>query len=288
MRKLLFLPVLALLALAIGSPISAATVTVKITATSFSPSKVTIKSGDYVTWKNTDTHNHQVVANNGTFVSKILAPGQTYTFRFLAAGTYRYHDGLKPSIAGTVVVTGPPPAVSIGASQPIVSFGTAIHITGVVSSGKTNEKVDVYSQPYPQGSFSQVTTVLTTAGGAYDYIVKPAILTSFQVRWRGIASQTVTIGVSPSISLTRNRFGVFFTRATASISLAGHFVYVERLTRFGQWVAIEKLKLGGRSGRLFKLHLARGTSRLRILMSTNQAGPGFVFGTSRTLAVRRR
>src|ERR671933_1426336 len=121
MRKLL-IPALALLTVAAAPQASAATATVRITRTAFLPSKVTIKTGDSVKWTNRDTVNHQVVANNGAFVSPTLRPGQSFTFRFRASGTYHYHDGLHPTIKGTVVVTGPPPAVSIAASTPTAVF----------------------------------------------------------------------------------------------------------------------------------------------------------------------
>src|SRR2546421_749456 len=143
MRRLL-LPMLTLAALCVGSTASAvptATKTVKITRTAFTPSSVTIKTGDAVKWTNTDTQNHQVVSNNGSFVSPVLAAGKTYTHTFRTSGTYRYHDGLHPSITGKVVVTGPPPAVTIGASLPIITFGEKVSLAGQVSSQQAGETV---------------------------------------------------------------------------------------------------------------------------------------------------
>src|SRR4029453_18195623 len=100
--KKLFIPLLAVAALAVGAtpamPDSTATATVQIKRASFVPTTAKIKSGDTFKWVNTDTQNHQVVSNNGSFVSPILGPGKTYSHRFTAAGTYRYHDGLNPSV----------------------------------------------------------------------------------------------------------------------------------------------------------------------------------------------
>ena len=39
--------------------------------------------------------------------------------------------------------------------------------------------------------------------------------------------------------------------------------------------------------KLFRATLPRGTSRLRIAMSVNQAGAGYLAGFSRTIVVRR-
>src|SRR5438045_9411135 len=86
--KKLFLPCVAVAALAVGAAPAApaSTATVQMKRSSFLPSTVTIKTGDTVRWVNSDTHNHQVVSNNGSFVSPILGPGKAYTHRFNAAG----------------------------------------------------------------------------------------------------------------------------------------------------------------------------------------------------------
>jgi plastocyanin len=285
MRKLL-IPTLAFLTVAAAPQASAATATVRITRTAFLPSKVTIKTGDSVKWTNRDTINHQVVANNGAFASPVLAPGKSYTFRFRASGTYRYHDGLHPTLKGTVVVTGPPPAVSMNASAPVIVFGQQIVLSGVVSNHKANETVNVFSQPYPQASFVLEKTVLTGANGAWSLIVKPAILTVYKARWKGLESTTATIGVQPRIAFSAGRTR-FATRVYAQHSFAGRSVYIERLSRFGQWIKIKKVKLGSRSGRLFGLRLPHGVSRLRVFMTVNQAGAGYLAAYSRTIKVRR-
>src|SRR5881392_859916 len=179
--KKLFLPFVAVAALAVGAAPAApaSTATVQIKRSSFLPSTVTIKTGDTVRWVNSDTHNHQVVSNNGSFVSPILGPGKAYTHRFNAAGTYRYHDGLNASVKGVVKVTGPPPAVTIGLNKPIVTYGESVVLAGAVSSGNANDHVTLYEQPYPQGSFAQLTQVLTSTGGAWSYVLPtaPKILT---------------------------------------------------------------------------------------------------------------
>ncbi len=94
-----------------------ATKTVNIRSTGFAPRTVTIAGGDTVQWKNVDTVNHQVVANNGSFASNTIGPNKTYSKRIDIPGTYGYRDALHPTLRGTVKVTGNPPSVSIGASQ---------------------------------------------------------------------------------------------------------------------------------------------------------------------------
>jgi plastocyanin len=292
MKKLL-LPLVAVAALVVGAapatPSSTATKTVQIKRTAFLPTTVTIKTGDSVRWVNTDTRNHQVVSNNGSFVSPILGPGKAYFHRFNASGTYRYHDGLNAAVKGVVKVTGPPPAVSIGASLPIIVYGQQVTLSGSVSSGNADENVTIYQQPYPQASFSQVTTVKTTTGGVWQLILSPSpkILTNFQARWNGRTSINVMVQVRPRIRLTY-RNGKFTTAVQAATSHAGRSVMAQRLSRFGQWVTLKKVRLGGKSTAVFRLTLPKGQSRIRVAMSVNQAGAGYLAGYSPTRTVRRR
>jgi plastocyanin len=292
MKKLL-LPIVAVAALLVGAapatPASTATKTVQIKRSAFLPATVTIKTGDLVKWTNTDTQNHQVVSNNGSFVSPILTPGKSYSHRFNAAGTYRYHDGLNAAVRGTVKVTGPAPAVTAGVSLPIIVYGQAVSLSGSVSSGQAGEKVTIYQQPYPQASFAELTTVLTTTGGVWNLVLSPSpkILTNYQAKWNGRSSIVVGVQVRPRIRLAY-RNGRFTTLVQSAISHAGRSVAAQRLSRFGQWVTLKKVRLGGKSGAIFRLTLPKGKSRIRVSMSVNQAGAGYLAGYSPTITVRRR
>jgi hypothetical protein len=48
------------------------------------------------------------------------------------------------------------------------------------------------------------------------------------------------------------------------------------------------VRLGGRSTAIFRLRLPKGKSHVRVSMSVNQAGPGYLAGFSPTITVRRR
>src|SRR5256885_8714677 len=159
MKKLL-LPLVAVAALVVGAAPatseSTATKTVQIKRSAFQPATVTIKTGDAVKWVNTDTQNHQVVSNNGSFVSPILGPGKSYSHTFNAAGTYRYHDGLNASVRGVIKVTGPPPAVTIGLNKPIVVYGESAVLSRTVSSRNANHRLTLYAQPQPPTAVAPV------------------------------------------------------------------------------------------------------------------------------------
>jgi len=291
--KKLIVPLIAVTALAVGAapaaPATTATVQVNIKRSSFEKSLTTIKTGDTVKWVNTDTQNHQVVSNNGSFVSPILGPAKSYSHRFNAAGTYRYHDGLNAAVRGTIKVSGPAPAVTAGVSLPIIVYGQGVSLSGTVSNGQANEKVTIYQQPYPQTSFAEMTTVLTGPNGVWNLVLTPSpkILTQYQAKWNGRTSVTVGVSVRPRIRLFY-RSGRFTTAVQSAASHARRSVQVQRLSRFGQWVTLKKVRLGGKSSAVFRLTLPKGRSQIRIAMSVNQAGAGYLAGYSPTITVRRR
>ena len=283
------LAAVAVLALAVtgaSQPASQATKAVAIKATGFSPKSVTIATGDAVKWTNRDTKNHQVVANNGSFASSVIKPGKSYTHTFNTAGTFGYRDALHPSLTGKVVVKGPPPAVTIGTAAPIIDYGQTTHISGAVSSKKAGETVTVWAQPYGTVSPVQVATLMTTANGVWDLAVKPTELTTYFARWKSLASQPVGVQVRPAIV-----FGVAKRIASVKVkaarSLTGKKVYMQKFTRFHEWVKVRPVVLGANSAKRFKHGLRPGYRyAVRIFMSLNQAGAGYLDGYSRTVVVK--
>jgi plastocyanin len=289
MRTLVFtaVTVLALAVAGASRPAATATKTVRITASGFSPARVTIRTGDAVRWTNNDTKNHQVVANNGTFASPVIAPGRSFTHTFNTAGTFRYHDALHPSLTGRVVVTGPPPAVTIGAAAPILVFGQSTHISGIVSSKKAGEIVTVWAQPYGQGSPVQIASLLTTTGGAWDLAVRPMLLTTYEAHWKAAVSQKVSLQMRPNVLLTVGK-RYWYVKVKTNRSLQGRKVYLQKLTRFHQWVKFKRVLLNQSSGKLISApRLKHGRYTLRVFMSYNQAGAGYLDGYSRTVVIRR-
>ena len=284
MRRLIAL-VPALLALATAGPSLAATHTVQIRPGGFVPVNVSINTGDSVRWLNVDRVNHQVVSDRGLFASPILGPGQSYTRAFNQGGTFRYHDGLEPAERGAVVVKGPPPSVSIGANPPIVTYGSGLSLSGVVSSLQPNETVEVWAQPYGQASFALAATILTGVGGVWSYATKPDALTFYKVRWRNLESAVATVGVAPSISL--KRIGSWWVVKTVSArTFSRKAVVVQRLNSFGQWLSVKKVTLNTSGAKRFKVTLPKGLNRLRIAMSINQAGAGYLGAFSKTIQYR--
>jgi plastocyanin len=285
MRKLI-LALAAVLTLAVAGPAGAATKTINIFGSGFSPSSATITQGDTVTWVNRDNANHQILADKGQFVSPILRPNQRYSFTFNAAGTYTYKDELNRKLAGTIIVKGLPPTLTFAASSQYVVFGDKVTLSGTVSSHKGGESVTIYYQPYPQPNLIQRVTLLTAADGTFSFIVSPQIATSYQAAWKGAYATPTSIQVQPKLTLGRNNGWII--HAAAGVSFHGKAVQFQRYnTSTGQWVTLKKVILNSKSSAKLLYKLPKGLNQLRLTMSVNQAGAGFLGAISPTVKYRQ-
>jgi len=281
--------VVSIVALVSGAvALAAVTRVVAIKPAGFSPATRTIQTGDSIRWRNDDTVNHQVVADNGHFASPVIRPGATYTRQFKTSGTYRYRDALEPAERGTIVVQGPPPSVSIASSAGTVFYAAGIRLTGTISSGAANQTVEIWSRPFDQASFAKAAELKTVTAGGYDWSDVPDVLTYYQARWGSRLSAIISVGVRPRITFTRRSGSTFAVSAKARDSMAGRWVYVQRRSPLAQWVNIKKVRLGTTGARRFQLRLKTGRNVLRIFMTTNQAGAGYLWSHSRTLLIRKR
>lgn len=289
MRSFVFatLAAVALLVAGASNSASVATKGVSIKSTGFLPANVTIATTDAVKWTNRDTKTHQVVANNGAFASPIIKPGNGFTHTFNTAGTYRYHDALHPALTGKIVVKGPPPAVTIGAWVPIVTYGQVTHVSGILTNKQAGQTVNVYSQQFGQASPILLATLLTGPNGAWDLAIKPTILTTYQARWKSTASAAVLVNVEPLVRFTASR-GHGFVKVRSATSHKGRSVFIQRFTRFHQWVTMRRVVLGNTSSRRFRIKLTRGRYMLRAFLPPNQAGPGYLQSYSKTVIYRKK
>jgi plastocyanin len=288
--------VFATLAAAVGALVLAAagvaaTSTVLIKSTGFSPSSITVNHGDRVFFKNTDKVDHQVVADDGAFASPILHANQSWTTAPLnTAGVFRYHDALYPRRTGKITVKGPPPAVTLALSIPIVTYGTPITLSGAVSSATANESVELTQQPWGQPSPTQIAIVKTGTGGTYAFTLTPSLYTTYVAHWKTVSSSSVVAQVAPKIRLVPGGQGYMKAIVSSPVSLWHHHLYLQRLSQFGQWVNIAPLMLGQLNGRLFSpaSYLPKGTSRIRVFLTVNQAGLGLLAAHSGTQTIVRK
>lgn len=176
-----------------------------------------------------------------------------------------------------------PAAVTISAAKPTVVYGGTVKLYGKVSNRQAGESVTLLGRENGTTAFSQVDVAATTAGGAWSYMASPQIQTSYQARWGAVTSRIVSVKVRPRIELslvsrTPTR-GTFSVVVDGNRAFTGKRVLVQRLTTSGP-TGVKSVKLGTSSSATFTIRLPKHHARVRVVMSSSQAGPGYIAGYS--------
>jgi hypothetical protein len=145
----------------------------------------------------------------------------------------------------------------------------------------------VFAQAFGEASFRSIATVLSTDGGAWRYLAKPRIGTSYRASWNRGLSPAAAVGVRPAVSFRRTASGSFTTHVSGARSFTGRVVQLQRRTSTGRWVTVKRVHLRAHSAATFRASLRVGKSVVRVAMSVNQAGPGYLAGFSHTIVYRR-
>jgi plastocyanin len=82
-----------------------ATAEVSVVDFAFEPATLTVSAGMEVTWTNNGQRPHTITADDGSFDSGRLDPGEQFSQVFDQPGTYAYHCGFHPEMVATIVVT---------------------------------------------------------------------------------------------------------------------------------------------------------------------------------------
>jgi len=82
------------------------TKSVSIQNLAFSPANLIIAPGITITWTNNDSTTHTVTADDGSFDSGTLSPGQSYSHTFTSTGSTSYHCNIHPMMKATIAVHG--------------------------------------------------------------------------------------------------------------------------------------------------------------------------------------
>jgi hypothetical protein len=210
-----------------------------------------------------------------------LASGTTYHYRLVGSN----HHG---TTFGSDVTFSTAVAVTISASTVQAVYGKRVTLAGIVSTRQQGVTVTILAQPYGSSGFSSIGTAVTGSGGAWSFQVKPKLQTAYEARLSNGTSTPTTIGVRPAVTLriiTKHRFT---TRVVAPKSFFHKIVKLQVAIEGGRWKTVARAKLGRKSSAIFsEKRLPKGTSTVRVAMSINQAGTGYLGAFSRTITYHR-
>jgi hypothetical protein len=139
-------------------------------------------------------------------------------------------------------VAAAPPSLTLKAAPTVVTYGGTSALSGVLSTQKTGQAIDIQAQECGQNAFKKVASANTTTGGAFSYAAKPTIDTSYQAKLKGATSPAVAVKVAPVLALKKLSLGNFSVSVTAAQSFAGKYVVFQRLRRT-KWVTLKKVTL---------------------------------------------
>jgi plastocyanin len=283
-------PALALLTVAAGlaahaAPAAALDTTVEIPGRFFDPSRLTVVSGDRVTWANGDILTHNVRATDGSFASPDLTRGARFTAGFTEPGDHPYFCSIHAFMSGIVTVVpvtlaGPAEAVLDGAPARLTGRAPATtgHITIERSLNAGGDWADtgIGAEPAADGSFT--VTVPAVEG----------------VSFRALAAGGPSPAVTPRV-IARVALGIMLHRAhgkggrsrvvaTVSPATPGFSVSLQLYSpeRFA-WRRVATARVGKRGTATIRV---RGSlhRRARFLLSSRPGGPALAY--SRAIDLR--
>jgi len=85
---------------------STGTVAAAIKDFEFTPTAVTAKVGDVITWTNNGATQHNPTLDDGSCQTDPINGGATGSLAFSKAGTFPFHCAIHPSMKGTITISG--------------------------------------------------------------------------------------------------------------------------------------------------------------------------------------
>jgi len=121
----------------------------------FIPSTVKIDAGTTVTWKNPDSTHHTITSGtlvggvDGKFDSGLIFPGNSFSYKFNAAGTYDYICMVHPWMQGIVIVEPKPQPTPTPTPTPAPTPAPTVTTTSDSSFKKYVNNKNKFSIEYP-------------------------------------------------------------------------------------------------------------------------------------------
>ena len=282
---------------------SAATQSITITASGFVPMNLAIKTGDTISFTNSDVAAHQVLFKQATgftctVTHLVVQPTKTQSCTWTVAGSYPYSDPNQKggSFRGTVTVDPVVVAsVTLAVSNGVVKYGNDTTLSGKITPNAAGTTVDILAMASGETAYVRVASVSTTNNGAFTVAVTPEIQTSYRAEFQDgavrVVSSLTSVQVRPQVRVVLRYVGsgraYVRTSVISGTSYAGKYVLVQRMNNLGRWTTVKRVTLGTFSSARFAVRVPIGNSRIRTFLTASQAGVGYLSSASRTVLVTR-
>lgn len=298
MRKLL-VPLLVALSLAAAGPAAGgSSTTVTISHSGYSPTAVSITTGDTVVFKNSDTVSHTVALSSTTgvhcsaTVPLVIPAGQSASCTFSTTGKFRFSDPAsnKKSFRGTITVA-ESLVSSLTAKPKAVVYGGKSTLAGKLASAQSGQAVQIRALACGETASTLVATVTTTAGGAFTYAAQPQKKTEYTLSNKGLTA-SVSVGVKPAVRLSKVGSHRYRVSITAAESFSGKVATFQRYRpTLKRWVRVKRVTLGTGTAATpptvvtatkFRSGIRAGL-RVRVSLGAKQVGACYLAANSNTI-----
>lgn len=217
--------------------------------------------------------------SSATFTAPISAGTETVRIAFSVnqAGAGFLGANSDPLLYHSAFVTLAPTALK-------VLYGNRLELSGRISNHQGGQIVTILAHAYGASAPSKSTVVLTRDGGFWNTSVKPTIRTSYQARWNANVSSAIVVGVQPAVTVKQLIGGGVWTHVAAGRSFVGKTVELQQLAPGAGWKTLAQLPLKRDNDVTFGAPIKSGSATLRVAMSVNTAGIGYLGTSSHTLA----
>jgi hypothetical protein len=172
-------------------------------------------------------------------------------------------------------------SIALRPSALTVLYGHRVTLDGRIPDGRAGSQVAIVAHPYGRPAF-RIARVTTGAGGRFRYVANPTILTAYTAHVTGFASPQVVVDVRPTIVVRELGNGRVWTHVASAAFLFGRSVQLQQLLG-STWQTIDKHRLSSTATTTFAKGLVP-SAKLRVAMSINQAGSGYVGSASHPIA----
>jgi plastocyanin len=286
----------------LARPAATTSATVKITKTGYTPTAVSIFTGEAVVFDNGDTVAHTVKFSSvtgmhcsGAIPLLVVAAGQSASCTFSTAGKFNFSDVANKGkkFKGTVTVSAP--LVSSFKATAKVAYGSKATLSGTLVSKRSGTSLKVLAQQCGATKTTQVATITSGTGGAFTYQAQPLMRTAYTVTSNKLSSNPATVNVVPVVQLRRAGRHRYTVTISAAESFAAKYVNFQRYrTALKRWRGVKRVLLQANTTGVaptvltsakFRSGLRAGL-RVRVVLTQKQAGTCYLGGTSNTIRSR--
>jgi hypothetical protein len=206
--------------------------------------------------------------------------------------------GVANATSAPTAVVASSKSVTLDAARASVVYGRDVQLTGAVANGQAGESVTITERQLPAIGGIQphsVATVQTGANGSFSLTVGPAIHSLYRATAGQATSNTVSVSVRPLLRLRGVGRHRFLVRALAARSFVGRLAVLQRWSpRRHTWVGMRRIRFTRSvqgvdptitSRAAFRMRSHHRRMRIRVVLTTRQAAPGYITGFSNSVRI---